>query len=175
MKSIFKYQIYVLRNKFFFGLTILITLVMLQPIAFAHTSVSRQKLSKQCQKVVSREFAKIKKHQPTSKHVKNTSFDVSKDYKGNYSIGFSALSGEFGSGELEEQMIRISQRIAPKCPQVALISFSGPTWSNWTMRRDNFTRRHHKYDDRFPGDVDFYWNWNKLPFNYDPLKNYFPN
>ncbi len=175
MKFIFKHQIHTLKNNFFFGLTISITLVMLQEIALARNPASLQNLSKDCQKVVSKEFTKIKKHPPTSEHVKNTSFDVSKDYKGNYSIGFSALSGKFGAGELEEQMIRISQRIAPKCPQVALISFSGSTWSKWTMRRDGFTRGHHKYDDRFPGDVDFYWNWNKLPFNYDPLKNYFPD
>ncbi len=156
------------------AITVLVPIALsLTSQAFAHETVSLQNLSEPCRTAVSRVFADIKKHQPTREHFEKTSVKVDRDYKGNYSINFSALSGDFGPGELEEQMVRISKRLASSCPQVALISFSGPTWSNWTIRRDGFSRRHHKYDEQFPGDVDFYWNWNKLPFDYDPLKDYF--
>lgn len=149
-------------------------LILLDSMAVAHEDVSINTLTKPCRTVVMNEFTKIRNYQSTPELLNNTSLTVSKDFKGHYAISFSAMSGEFGAGD-RQAMINISRRINSECPQVALISFSGSTWSNWTMRRDGFSRVHHKYDDNYSGDVDFYWNWDKLPFDYDPKHDYFPN
>ncbi|ACB54590.1 hypothetical protein cce_5244 (plasmid) [Crocosphaera subtropica ATCC 51142] len=175
MKNFFRHKFLFLSFKQFLS-TALITLPIIIDVSpsLAQRNLSIEVLSDECRTITSEVFNQIRRYQPTREHFEKTSVDVARDYKGNYSIGFSALSGEFGSGERERVMLQIAQRLAPFCPQVALVSFSGPTWSDWTMRRDGFSRIHYK-DEQFPGDWDFYWNWNKLPFDYDPLKNYFPD
>lgn len=102
------------------------------------------------------------------------------DYKGNFNVHFSNAQAQFGSGYDDKEetqlrnIIRISNRLAPYCPEVQMFSFqSAGSWLRWTLRRTKFQKIHGK-SSTYPGDYDKYWNWNKLPLDYDPNKDYFP-
>jgi len=102
---------------------------------------------------------------------------IDRDYKGNFSVHFSNAHAQFGSvyGEKQDKnIIYISNRLAPHCPEVQMFAFnSAGSWLAWTLRKTNFKQIHGR-GSGLPGDYDKYWNWNKLPLDYNPYKNYFP-
>jgi hypothetical protein len=97
--------------------------------------------------------------------------DISKDGEGNVELGWSSLSGDFFADPDGEK--RAAQAIGKACPTVALVVFSGPTGGTerWYIRRDGFAVRHFR-DSGMPGDEDKYWNWDAIPADYDPGKDY---
>jgi hypothetical protein len=104
---------------------------------------------------------------------------IGRDYKGNFSVHFYNAQAQFGSGyedgeKQDKNIIYISNRLAPHCPEVQMFAFnSAGSWLAWTLRKTNFKQIHGR-GSGLPGDYDKYWNWNKLPLDYNPYKNYFP-
>ncbi len=100
--------------------------------------------------------------------------NVSKDARGDLSIGWASLSGAFfkeADGEAGA-----AQAIAKGCPAVAKVIFSGATGGTerWYIRHDGYAVRHFR-DSGMPGDYDSYFGWETVPFDYDPNKDYLPD
>jgi hypothetical protein len=98
--------------------------------------------------------------------------EAHRDCNGDLTISWSARSGEFFRGGEGSETLA-AQAIAEACPSVAIVVYYGPTGgsAHWYIRRDKFAVRHSR-DSGMPGDEDKYWNWDTLPVDYDPQKDY---
>jgi hypothetical protein len=97
--------------------------------------------------------------------------DLFLDDHGDLSIGWSSRTNAFfASASMESTAAR---GIGTACPKVAIVVFSGPTGGTerWYIRRDGFSVRHSR-DSGLPGDASKYWNWETVPFDYDPGRSY---
>ena len=112
---------------------------------------------------------------PNESHaVTITGPEVHKDKNGDLSVAWSSKSGTFYQGEEPDASFRYASRqIGAKCNRVHNVIFSGPTGGSerWLIRRDGFTELHYR-DSGYPGDKIKYWNWETVPFSYDPRKTY---
>lgn len=103
----------------------------------------------------------------------STFLGVSETHDGYLQIGWMHDQNMFYPSFDEESLA--AQEIGGKCSEIWYLNFRGGTGGGlrWYMRSTGFKVRHFR-GSGYPGDYDRYWHWDKIPSNYDPEKDYFP-
>ncbi|TVQ23323.1 MAG: hypothetical protein EA367_02525 [Leptolyngbya sp. DLM2.Bin15] len=99
-------------------------------------------------------------------------FSIARTHDGYVSLYWSHIDGQFY--DVIDGEIIAAQAIGEACPDVWMVIFHGGTGASlrWLMRGTGFAVRHGR-DSGLPGDFDKYWNWDKMPTDYDPNRDYF--